>query len=54
MRWNPDNFSEDPRDINRKQSLPRPCLDFRHTFGSVGARLVLKRVNIVPYFAGKS
>ncbi len=33
-RWDPDNFSEDLRDINRAHDLPWSCLDFRHTFGS--------------------
>lgn len=33
-RWDPDNFSRDLREINRKQGLSWSCLDFRHTFGS--------------------
>jgi len=33
-RWNPDNFSQDLREINRKADLDWSCLDFRHTFGS--------------------
>lgn len=33
-RWDPDNFSEDLREINRQHGLPWSCLDFRHTFGS--------------------
>lgn len=33
-RWDPDNFSEDLRDINRAHGLDWSCLDFRHTFGS--------------------
>jgi len=33
-RWDPDNFSWDLRDANRKAGLPRGCLDYRHTFGS--------------------
>ncbi len=32
--WNPDNFSSDLRDINKKAGLPWTCLDYRHTFGS--------------------
>ena len=33
-RWDPDNFSQDLREINRKADLDWSCLDFRHTFGS--------------------
>ncbi len=33
-RWDPDNFSETLRLINRDAGLPWSCLDFRHTFGS--------------------
>ena len=33
-RWDPDNFSQDLREINRARGLPWSCLDFRHTFGS--------------------
>ena len=33
-RWDPDNFSQTLREINRKQGLEWSCLDFRHTFGS--------------------
>ena len=33
-RWDPDNFSQDRRAINRAHGLPWSCLDFRHTFGS--------------------
>jgi len=33
-RWDPDNFSEKLRKINRQHGLPWSCLDFRHTFGS--------------------
>ena len=34
MRWDPDNFSQDLREVNRAHGLPWSCLDFRHTFGS--------------------
>jgi integrase len=34
FRWDPDNFSEDLRDINRSCGLGWSSLDFRHTFGS--------------------
>ncbi len=34
QRWDPDNFSQKLREINRSQGLPWSCLDFRHTFGS--------------------
>jgi integrase len=37
-RWDPDNFSEALRDINRKHKLVWSCLDFRHTFGSLLAQ----------------
>ncbi|MFC1636418.1 tyrosine-type recombinase/integrase [Planctomycetota bacterium] len=33
-RWNPDNFSQDLREINEANDLGWTCLDFRHTFGS--------------------
>lgn len=33
-RWNPDNFSQDLRAVNKASGLPWSCLDFRHTFGS--------------------
>jgi len=33
-RWDPDNFSQDLREINRAHGLNWSCLDFRHTFGS--------------------
>lgn len=33
-RWNPDNFSEKLREINRAAGLDWSCLVFRHTFGS--------------------
>jgi len=32
--YDPDNFSRDLRDTNRKAGLKWTCLDFRHTFGS--------------------
>jgi integrase len=34
FRWDPDNFSQALRKINRVVGLPWSCLDFRHTFGS--------------------
>ena len=34
MRWNPDNFSQDLAEANKKRGLEWGCLDFRHTFGS--------------------
>lgn len=34
FRWDPDNFSEDLRNINRSHGLDWSSLDFRHTFGS--------------------
>ena len=34
-RWDPDNFSQALREINRAAGLPWSCLDFRHTFGSL-------------------
>jgi integrase len=34
-RWDPDNFSETLRRINRGAALPWSCLDFRHSFGSL-------------------
>jgi len=33
-RWDPDNFSQDLRKINKANGLDWSCLDFRHTFGS--------------------
>jgi integrase len=33
-RWNPDNFSQDLRKLNKAAGLQWGCLDFRHTFGS--------------------
>ncbi|MCK6486276.1 MAG: tyrosine-type recombinase/integrase [Phycisphaerae bacterium] len=33
-RWDPDNFSQDLRKINKANGLDWGCLDFRHTFGS--------------------
>jgi integrase len=33
-RWDPDNFSQDLREINTAHGLDWSCLDFRHTFGS--------------------
>jgi integrase len=33
-RWDPDNFSQDLREINERNGLPWGCLDFRHSFGS--------------------
>jgi len=33
-RWDPDNFSQDLRKINRANGMDWSCLDFRHTFGS--------------------
>jgi len=32
--WDPDNFSADLREANKKARLSWACLDFRHTFGS--------------------
>jgi integrase len=32
--WDPDNFSQDLRNLNQKAGLSWSCLDFRHTFGS--------------------
>ena len=37
-RWDPDNFSQDLREINQACDLPWSCLDFRHTFGSLLAQ----------------
>jgi integrase len=34
QRWDPDNFSQKLREINRSHGLSWSCLDFRHTFGS--------------------
>ena len=33
-KYDPDNFSRDLRNANRKMGLQWTCLDFRHTFGS--------------------
>jgi integrase len=33
-RWNPDNFSQNLRKLNKEVGLDWSCLDFRHTFGS--------------------
>jgi len=33
-RWDPDNFSQDLRKINKANGLDWSCLHFRHTFGS--------------------
>ncbi len=33
-RYDPDNFSRDLRNANKKTGLRWTCLDFRHTFGS--------------------
>jgi integrase len=33
-RWDPDNFSQELREVNRSHDLTWSCLDFRHTFGS--------------------
>jgi integrase len=33
-KWDPDNFSQDLRKINKAAGLNWSCLDFRHTFGS--------------------
>jgi len=33
-RWNPDNFSQELRDLNKEAGLEWSCLDYRHTFGS--------------------
>lgn len=32
--WDPDNVSQDIRELNKKAGLEWSCLDFRHTFGS--------------------
>ena len=37
-RWDPDNFSQDLREINKANDLDWSCLDFRHTFGSLLAQ----------------
>jgi integrase len=34
-RWDPDNFCQALRKINRAAGLPWSCLTFRHTFGSL-------------------
>lgn len=33
-RWDPDNFSDHLRDLNKAAGLSWSCLEFRHTFGS--------------------
>lgn len=33
--YDPDNFSRDLREANKKKGLKWTCLDFRHTFGSM-------------------
>ncbi|MHC4538774.1 MAG: tyrosine-type recombinase/integrase [Planctomycetota bacterium] len=33
-KWDPDNFSQDLKKINKAAGLNWSCLDFRHTFGS--------------------
>lgn len=42
-RWDPDNFSQDLRKINKAHDLTWTCLHFRHTFGS---RLAQKGVSL--------
>ncbi len=37
-RWDPDNFSQDLRELNMAANLDWSCLDFRHTFGSLLAQ----------------
>lgn len=37
-RWDPDNFSQDLRKLNKKAGLNWSCLDYRHTFGSLLAQ----------------
>lgn len=34
LHYDPDNFSRNLRNVNKKVGLPWACLDFRHTFGS--------------------
>ena len=34
MRWNPDNFSQNLRKINKDNGLSWSCAEYRHTFGS--------------------
>jgi integrase len=34
MRWNPDNFSQHLRKINKDSGLSWSCAEYRHTFGS--------------------
>jgi integrase len=34
QRWDPDNFSQDLRKVNRDRGLEWGALDYRHTFGS--------------------
>jgi len=43
MHYDPDNFSNDLREINTKAGLEWACLDFRHTFGS---HLAMKGVSL--------
>ena len=33
-KWDPDNFSQDLKKMNKAAGLGWSCLDFRHTFGS--------------------
>jgi integrase len=33
-KWDPDNFSQELREVNKSHGLDWSCLDFRHTFGS--------------------
>jgi integrase len=33
-RWDPDNYSQTLRELNKAHGLKWSCLDFRHTFGS--------------------
>ncbi len=37
-RWDPDNFSQELREINRLHGLDWSCWHFRHTFGSILAQ----------------
>lgn len=37
-RWDPDNFSQNLKELNKAHGLSWTCLDFRHTFGSHLAR----------------
>ena len=34
VRWNPDNFSDHLRELNKAAGLPWSCAEYRHTFGS--------------------